>query len=301
MAKLIFGCGYLGGRVAAQWIASGEEVHAVTRRAEQAAQLELQGICPHVGDVTDSLTLPEIASLETVMFAVGYDRTPGKSIQEVYVRGLKNALERVPGSIRQFIYISSTGVYGQSDGEWIDENSVCRPRRAGGRACLAAEQQLATHRLGSRAVVLRMAGLYGPGRLPKLRAVQAGQPLEVASQATLNLIHIDDAARTVLAAEKYARPPSLYVVSDGHPVKRAEFYRALAKILDAPPPRFAEPAADLANAERSVTSKRVNNARMRDELKVALLYPDYQRGLESLTFDKNGRSQAGGSGDQMRR
>jgi nucleoside-diphosphate-sugar epimerase len=285
MAKLIFGCGYLGSRVAQRWLARGDEVHAVTRRAEQALQLERLGIHPHVGDVTESFELPEIASLETVLFAVGYDRTSGKSIEEVYVRGLENALERVPGSIRQFIYISSTGVYGQSNGEWIDEDSVCLPRRAGGKACLAAEHQLAEHRLGPRSVVLRMAGLYGPGRLPKLHHLRAGKPLEVARGATLNLIHIDDAARIVLAAEQHARPPCRFVVADGHPVPRADFYRELSAILDVPPPRFVEPSGDRLDTRRSITSKRVNNARMLRDLKISLVYADYQQGLASIAAE----------------
>ena len=121
MAKLIFGCGYLGRRVADTWIESGETVYAVTRTERRADELRSSGIQPIVLDITqphDQLTIPNVS---TVLFAVGFDRTTGKSIRDVYVGGLSRALNLLRAE--RLIYISSTGVYGQTDADWVDESS----------------------------------------------------------------------------------------------------------------------------------------------------------------------------------
>src|SRR5262245_35823278 len=140
--KLIIGCGYLGRRVARRWIAQGETVFALTRSAERAGEFRGSGIEPIVGDVTDPASLAELTAVETALYAVGFDRDSGKSIREVYVCGLENLLNRDAGKIRRFLYISSSSVYGQNSGEWVDESSDCRPESENGRVCLEAEQVL---------------------------------------------------------------------------------------------------------------------------------------------------------------
>ena len=141
------------------------------------------------------------------------------------------ALDALPAETGKFVYVGSTGVYGQSRGEWVNELSPCDPTRAGGRACLAAEQQLAAHPLGRRAIILRMAGLYGPGRIPLAAELRRAEPLAVPRDGYLNLIHIDDAAAVVLAADERAVSPRTYVVSDGASVQRQAYYTALAELL----------------------------------------------------------------------
>ncbi|MBC8353559.1 MAG: NAD(P)H-binding protein [Planctomycetes bacterium] len=110
MKKLIVGCGYLGTRVAQAWLDDAHEVFALTRSSERASQLRASGIRPVVGDVTSSLNLTDCDELDTVLFAVGFDRTVGNAIQDVYVEGLRRTLDQLPMPPRRFIYISSTGV-----------------------------------------------------------------------------------------------------------------------------------------------------------------------------------------------
>jgi nucleoside-diphosphate-sugar epimerase len=129
---------------------------------------------------------------------------------------------------------------------------------------------------------LRLAGLYGPGRIPRSSDLVAGRPIDAPAHGWLNLIHVDDAARIVLLAEERASPPRTYVVSDGAPVPRAEYYAELARLLNAPPPRFVEPAADSPAALRAGSDKRINPRRMFAELKPTLLYPDYRAGLAAI-------------------
>ncbi|HTU24553.1 MAG TPA: SDR family oxidoreductase [Pirellulales bacterium] len=282
MAKLIFGCGYLGRRVARRWLSAGETVFAVTRSAARAEDFRREGITPLVADVLRPASLTGLPVADTVLYAVGYDRTAGESIERVYVDGLAAVLTALPAATGRFIYISSTGVYGQATGERVDEASLCQPTRDGGRACLAAEQLLSAHPLGNRAIILRLAGLYGPGRVPHRQQLLAGEPLAVPAEGWLNLIHVDDAASVVLAAELRARPPRLYVVSDGRPVERRAYYTELARLLGAPPPQFAPPAPGSPALVRSASDKRIDNTRMREELAACLAYPSYREGLAAI-------------------
>ena len=281
MAKLIFGCGYLGSRVAQRWRERGDEVYVVTRSGERAAALKRAGYQPIVADVMRPASLIGLPVAETVLYAVGFDRTAGVSIRQVFVEGLRNVLASLPAETGRLIYVSSTGVYGQCSGEWIDEHSICQPQREGGQACHDAEQLLIAHPLGQRAIRLRMAGLYGPGRIPNAEEIRRGQPVAVPSAGFLNLIHVDDAVAAVLAAEK-AKAPALYLVADGHPVERSEYYRVLARILGAPAPRFESPPAGSPHAARAGASKRIRNERMLTELGVAPSYPSYREGLAAI-------------------
>ena len=280
--KLVVGCGYLGRRVAERWRQAGHEVFAVTRSPERAVDFAREGLQPILADVLRLDSLAELPAAATVLYAVGYDRSQNLSIEEVYLRGLVNVLNALPAGAGRVIYVSSTGVYGDAGGGWIDERTPCHPDRAGGRACLAAEQALLAHPRGKDAVILRMAGIYGPGRIPRRESLEQGVPIPAPATGWLNLIHVDDAARVVLAADKAAPPGSLYLVSDGTPIAHREYYTELARLLEAPSPQFDSPLATLPSAVRSTSDKRVNNARVMHELGVQLAYPSFREGLASI-------------------
>ncbi len=282
MSKLIFGCGYLGARAGRRWRESGEQVFVVTRDTQRARKFSAEGYVPIVADVLRPATLIGLPAVETVLYAIGYDRTAGAPMHDVFVGGLLAVLAALPAETVRLIYTSSTGVYGQSQGEWIDERSPCQPRRDGGRACLAAEEALRAHPLGHRAIVLRMAGLYGPGRIPRAAEIRRNQSIAAPEEGYLNLIHVDDAVSVVLAADEHATPPRTYIVSDGHPVQRRAYYEELARRLAAPPPRFAAAPSDSPAALRAASNKRVNNARMLAELGVTLAFPSYREALAAI-------------------
>lgn len=241
MAKLVVGCGYLGSRVAQPLVVGrpdGLRCHAIcgTRR-----RTPRPGVQPIVADVTRPETLQGLPEVEAAFFAVGYDPRSGVSRHAVYVDGLRNVLNRLSDRTARVIFTSSTGVYGQAEGDWVDEDSPCQPTREAGLALLAAEALLRGHRFGQRSLVLRLAGIYGPGRIAKLADVLAGRPIVTQAEGYVNLIHVDDAAEAVLAAETRAQIPRVYLVSDGHPVKRKEFYTYLATLLGREAPAFLEP------------------------------------------------------------
>lgn len=285
--KLLFGCGYLGSRVARLWRDAGHEITVVTRSPSKAADLARLGYAARVADILRPETLADLPFAESVVFAVGYDHASQFPIATVYADGLNNVLQRLAATTGRVLYISSTGVYGSGQGDWVDEASPCQPLREGGRACLLAERILAEQNMGGRGIVLRLAGLYGPGRIPRRSALENGEPIAAPADGWLNLIHVDDAAAVVLAAEEHAQMPRTYCVSDGHPVLRREYYTELARLLGGPSPGFTAPPADSPAAARAAADKRVRNERMRNELRVALRYPSYREGLAAIVSGEN--------------
>ena len=280
--RLIFGCGYLGRHVAQRWLDQGDHVCAVTRSNERAEQFSADGFTPIVADVTDPSALVDLPHANSVLYAVGYDRRADKSIDEVYQAGMRNVLEALPNSVERIIYISTTGVYGDAGGDWIDEQTPPDPQRPGGIASLGAEEALRQSPFADRGVSLRLAGIYGPDRLPYLAKLRAGEPIEAPQSGWLNLIHVDDAAAAVVAAADVQAPPKVVCVSDGDPPQRGEYYAEVARLLDAPPPRFGQPEESSPRAKRAQASKRVRNDLMRAELGVRLAYPTYREGLKAI-------------------
>lgn len=286
MKKLILGCGYLGLRVARRWQAEGHAVIAATRDGQRAEQLRQMGIEPLLLDVTRPETLCGLPQADTVLYAVGYSAEGGKTRREVYVDGLRNVLAVLPPPTGKFLFISSTGVYGDAGGGWVDEETPCHPLREAGQAFVEAEQLLLAHPVGRQAVILRLAGIYGPDRVIHRRDLLAGKPIAVASDAWLNLIHVDDAVEAILAAERKAVPPRVYLVSDGHPTDRRSFARCVAARLGLGEPVFQEIPPGTTSGRHDGSSKRVANARMVRELGVALKYADFNAGVAASLADQ---------------
>jgi nucleoside-diphosphate-sugar epimerase len=240
-------------------------------------------LIPWVGNVTRPETLPRLPAVDTVLWSVGFDRDVAQTIHDVYVHGLRHFLEALPSPVGRLIYISSTGVYGQTDGSWVNETTECRPQRYGGQVFLAGEQLLLQSEFADRSVILRLAGIYGPARLPRLAQLRASQPIDTAPQNLLNLIHVDDAAHVVQqAAARALQLPRVFLVADGRPVVRAEFYAEAARLFGTPPAVFRSvPGGGLAD-RRGRGHKRVCNDRMRTELGTRLRYPSYREGLAAI-------------------
>jgi nucleoside-diphosphate-sugar epimerase len=288
--RLIVGCGYLGQRVATTWLASGHRVFATTRSSEKASQLAKQGIKPLLMDVSRGWTLqPEESSsrpFDAVLFALGFDRQDGRSIEGIYRSALQTVLAALsPVPPKKLIYISSTGVYGDVGGDWVDEDSPCNPTRDGGKACLVAERLLALPPWSERSLILRLAGIYGPGRLPRKADLVAGKPIASSDGGYLNLIHVADAVQAIELALEKAIPPRTYIVSDGAPVVRGDYYREVARQLGAPEPRF-DPNSPSSRNARSGAAKRVSNARISRELHFVPRFPSYREGIAAALNER---------------
>ena len=266
--------------MAAEWLSQGQRVSALTRSEEHADQFRSQGIEPIIGDVTNVDSLSQLPEAETVLYAVGFDRESGQSQREIYVVGLENVLKQIASRFGRLIAISSTSVYGQSEAEWVDETSPTKPARDNGKICLEAERLVwkysAQQEPPSSATtnVLRLAGIYGPGRLlRRLDEAKSGEPIAGNPAAWLNLIHVDDAVRAILACEKQGQPGETYLVCDDKPITRREYYQALAERVSAEAPIFTE------NDESHNLNKRCSNRKLQNELNVELRFPTLHEGL----------------------
>lgn len=281
MRVLIFGCGYLGRRVATAWIESGLEVFAVTRSPEKSDLFRKSGIQPFIGDVCEPASLDNLPDADIVLYSVGYDRTSSRTHEEVTCHGTEHILERLKDRCGRFIYTSSTSVYGQSSGEWVDERSECNPSQLGGRLNLIAEQSVQDRFPKNRstsAVILRLAGLYGSGRLlSRKESLLAAEPISGRGDSWLNLIHVDDATRAVIASSKDDVRAGIYNVVDDQPVRRAEYFELLAELIGAPPPTFdaSQPGARGSGG----LNKRCSNQKLRTESSWKPAFPSFATGL----------------------
>lgn len=256
---LIAGCGYAGHRVARAWKARGLEVHAMTRSAEKAAQLTIDGIQPIVSDLA-ATTVPTLPDVDVVLWSVGFERSSGSSRHAIWIDGLGRLLNALPvrsdENPRRILYTSSTSVYGNGHGMDVDENSVPNPTAEGGQACVAAEAILQEYSLQCSASVsiLRLAGIYGPHRLlRRVEDLRSNTPITSPPDEWLNLIHVDDAVTAMDAVSRMESPPSLMNVVGNKSTTRGDYYRTLAKLANAPAPTFVVPSES--TAERSSGSQ----------------------------------------------
>jgi nucleoside-diphosphate-sugar epimerase len=283
VSTLIVGCGYLGQRVGTRLIDRGECVRGTVRSRIRAEEIAGRGVEPVIADVLDLDSLRALPATERVFYCVGFDRSAGATMRTLYVDGLQNVLDRLPRSVSRFVYASSSGVYGQTDGEWVDENSATCPQHESGKVCLAAEERVRdwadSHAGSVSAVILRYAGLYGPDRVVRRAILERAEPIPGDPAKFLNLIHIDDAARAGVAALETIEVESIYLIGDDRPVTRREYYALMATLLSAPEPRFELPGSKGQESSRDATNKRAANHRMKRGLGLKLIYPDITTGL----------------------
>jgi nucleoside-diphosphate-sugar epimerase len=264
--------------VARRWLAAGHEVTGIVQSEASAAALSALNISPIVADVTQPETLRNLPAAETLLYCVGYRSNTCSSRWAVYVDGLGNVLDAISPDVRRVIFISSTGVYAERAGGWVDEESPCEPLSKSGRALLAAEEVLAAHRLGDRRIILRLAGIYGPDRLPRQVELISGERSAISAGQYINLIQAEDAAAAVVAADARGHPPRTYNISDGHPANRRELAETALQLgISLPSIRHA--ISD-ETARRRGGDKRVSNRRMLEELHVNLRYPTFREGIE---------------------
>lgn len=281
--RLIFGCGYLGLRVAKLWLDRGIAVAAVTRSEARAAELNRIGIKPVIADVTDpkSLqTLSDLQGVEGILYAVGLDRSSGKSMEEVYLDGLGHALDALKTVLpRRLVFVSSTSVYAQEDGLWVNETSPLTASSGSGKIVSLAEELLRSR--APAAVVLRFAGIYGPGRLLRQNPIEKGEPIPVEPDKWLNLVHVEDGAVAVDLAWDQAPPGSDYLIADGNPVTRGDFYRTLARLLGAPEPRFVPGIAGQRGGPDGA-HRRIDSTRAQNQLGWIPRFANHEAGLRAI-------------------
>jgi len=257
-------------------LAGGWRVIGTTRSAENAAALEAEGVEPVVWPGADLSGL--LGQASHVLSSVA----PGPSGDPV-VAALGPELGRRAPGLDWAGYLSTTGVYGDREGEWVDENSPLAPSTERGRQRVAAEA--AWQALGLPLHVFRLAGIYRPGRGP-FRKLREGTARRIVKPGQVfSRIHVDDIARALEASILHPRPGAVYNLCDDEPAPPQDVLAEAARLLGQPPPPevpFEE--AELSPMAQSFysESKRVSNARVKEELGLRLLHPTYREGLAAI-------------------
>ena len=276
MRVLIAGCGYVGEALAARLRAAGHAVWGLRRTA--AAMPD--GVGTVLADLADPSTLGRLPpELDTVVYAAAAGAHDDAHYRSIYVDGVRHlldALQRGGQPVRRLLYVSSTGVYHQRDGEWVDEDSPAEPLDFSGRRLLEGE---AAARSGAcPAVVLRLGGIYGPGRPHLIDAVRAGfGPGPGGPPVYVNRIHRDDAAGALAHLASLPAPAPLYLGVDHEPATSAEVARWVAARLGL----AVEPGAPAPFAPPGRGNKRCRNARLVAS-GYTFRYPTFREGFEAL-------------------
>ena len=283
-ALLIAGYGDIGQRVARLALAAGQTVSALVRCNEKVAALTAGGIRPIFGDLDDA-TLP-VKELHpagaTILYTVP---PPGGGEYDTRLRVFLGSIE--PGSEpAQFVYLSTTGVYGDQQGALVNEATPTQATTSRARRRLDAEKLLLAWggNRGVKIVILRVAGIYGPSRLPLNRLKEGAPVLRSEESPYSNRIHADDLSRLCLAAADKGEDGEIINICDGDTSTMTDYFNAVAEAFALPRP----PQVTMAEAKESMPplllsyfseSRRLDNRRMRERLASPLLYPDLASGL----------------------
>ncbi|KHE91429.1 MAG: SDR family oxidoreductase [Candidatus Scalindua rubra] len=282
MAKiLIAGCGDVGTSLGTALVEKGHYVVGLRRHPP----VEKMGIHFIAVDLTNPAELTELETdFDQVFFLAAPSQHDLPAYRDVYDSGLKNLLYRFSKSRHNphWISVSSTSVYGQSDGEWVDEDSLTEPRRYNGELQLLAEQRVLAENKGN--LVVRFAGIYGPGRKRMLRMAVKGGPIQYRPPYYTNRIHKEDCIGVLMfLLEKRLDGKKLYshyLASDDGSAPMWEVVSWLAKKLKCRPPEIKQVDKD------ATQNKRCCNKRLK-ELGYSFQYPTYKEGYPQLIDEFN--------------
>lgn len=289
----IIGAGYVGRKLGAKLIESGVTVRAMVRSEDAAKRVQAAGIITVPGDLDDIWSLRRLDLSGELLYYLA--PPPPRGANDVRMRTFVNALKAnaVPDKV---ILISTTGVYGDCGGAWIDETAPLKPRADRAHRRVDAEHVLRawgrTHAVP--VVILRVAGIYGPDRLP-LDRLRRGEPVVRESECPYsNRIHVDDLVDICIAAADKGTDQQIYNVSDGHPGTMTGYFKAVADALGLPRP----PEISMAEARKRLSpgmisymseSRRLRNDKLLTDLEIDLLYPDLTAGLATVGKSKKSK------------
>lgn len=284
----ILGCGNIGTSLAEYLLRRGHAIEALVRSTDRGEALKKRGIIPVLGDLDHPESLGDLSLSGRILF---YLVPPsGEDNQDQRVSNLQRCFAR-SGQPAKVIYISTSGVYGDCGGAWVDEEHATQPKTDRAKRRLWAEnawRDWAEETPQRRLVILRVGGIYGPGRLPTRRLEKALPILREDQSPFSNRIHSEDLIRICAAAADNNSIPRIriYNVSDGHPSTMSHYFKSVARLLQLPMP----PEVDWDGADESLTpellsylkeSRRMDSSRMLEELNIKLIYPELDIGLKA--------------------
>jgi nucleoside-diphosphate-sugar epimerase len=285
MRVLIVGCGYLGLPLGVELVKQGHEVSGLCRSRAGQAALAAAGLQPLCADITQASDLARFSGpFDWVVNAVSSSKGGVEEYREVYLLGTRNLIEWLaPMRLQKFIYTSSTSVYGQTDGSVVKETSPTEPASATSRLLVETEKLLfeAGQTQDFPAVILRVAGIYGPERGHLfLQYVSNEAKIAGKGDRIINMIHRDDLVNVIIAALKSGRAGQVYNAVDDEPVAQIHFFRWLSETLGKWMPPFVSQEEN-EKSKRGLTNKKVSNRKLRMELGVQFKYPTFRQGYSA--------------------
>jgi nucleoside-diphosphate-sugar epimerase len=294
MRVLIVGCGYVGVPLGAELVRLGHEVFGLRRGPAAEIELKAAGIQPLIGDVTQPELLAKLPhEFDWVVNCVAAGGN-AENYRQVYLQGTCNLIEWLaPNPPKKFVYTSSTSVYAQNDGSQVKESSLTEPLTETSKVLVETEKTLlaAVAERKFPAVILRVAGIYGPDRGHWFKQfMQDAAHIEGDGSHCLNMIHRDDLVGCIIAALKGGRHGEIYNATDDEPVSQLHFFQWLAQAVDKPLPPSEAVNPD-AVRRRGTTNKRVSNRKLKMELGQQFKYPTFRQGYsaELLRLDRAGK------------
>lgn len=294
MRVLIVGCGYVGIPLGTELARQGHEIFGVRRSIHAEPELKTAGIQLLTADVTQPESLSQLPGpFDWIVNTVASSQGDETDYRKVYLDGTRNLIRWLTAAPPQkYVYTSSTGVYGQNDGSAVKESHPAEPPTATGRVLLETEDLLlqAVRERKLPAVILRVAGIYGPDRGYWLKQYLNNEArIPGRGERLLNMIHVDDVVGAIIAALKNGRPGEIYNTVDNEPVTLLTFFRWLAENLGRDLPPFV-PEDETEPRKRGLTNKRVQNRKLTMELGYRLKHPTFRQGYtaEMRRLDKAG-------------
>lgn len=282
MKKLLsFGHGY-SAQALVKLLPADWTVVGTTRKTEKFDLLESQGVTPVLWPGSDLVDHINTATHVLISAAPDADGDP-------VLREWRDLIAERADQFDWVGYLSTTGVYGDHNGDWVDESAPLTPATKRGQMRVSAEAEWRS--LGLPLHIFRLAGIYGPGRGPFAKVRNGTARRIIKSGQVFSRTHVDDIARVLWASINRPNPGAAYNVCDNDPAPPQDVIEYAAELLGLPIP----PAEDFETAEMTpmarsfyAESKKVKNDRIKDELGVELLYPDYKSGLKALLAAENG-------------
>ena len=286
MRVLIIGCGYIGTPLALRLRSQGHEVWGLRRQGTDTSDLLRQGIHPLAAEVTDPTSLAAALGSQHFDWTVNALSSRGggeEGYRRLYLQGTETILTHFQAKPPLcYVHLSSTSVYGQTDGSWVNEDSPAEPSNGTSRILVEVEQTLlqASRNTGWPAVILRSAGIYGPDRGHLFQQLLKGEAqLTGDGSRWLNMVHQDDLVATICAAFERPAHGQILNVSDDAPATELEFFTWLAARLGRPLPPSIDP--DTKQRKRGATNKRISNQRLKNTLLPRLRHPTFRDGYEA--------------------